>query len=413
MLNICSLNKSPKCFISKLTFLGFIFINGISVIHAAINDPNAMYDVLIEGIRENSQKLKCTSLIWNLSEKREEPNSDYPASEGIYRLWWDGERIATKSDYDIIVGSEETGWHKVGNEKSYKVYDGEEFRVVDDVNEPLSIGLDNKPTFSELENWFEHIRWPGHNRSIIYTMNLSKNKKEIQYNWSIVKKDGSELAKRVFRNINSKEDIYEVEYYDLLKGCNLVCYEKYYNGKMYLKETTTLHLVSGGCWFPVETNFNYVYPHDSSTTIHRILKIDLEKSSFNDISAIPDDIFEIEITNNMRIIDQRSGETFIYTKDMTPLVMDELEKATEEFMAEDRPSTPNELNEIENFDTDNNIPEEPMQTKNKKKQSDYLLNTTSGNKKIIQVTLISIGTVLIIIGALRYYLMKRKKPSNE
>ena len=103
---------------------------------------------------------------------------------------------------------------------------------------------------------------------------------------------------------------------------------------MSLRKTIKLNQVKGGAWFPIETDLTSSLPDSDTAIIYRTMKIDLEKSAFNDISAIPPEVFEIEITNNMKIHDHRSGKSLRYTKDMTPLVMDELQKATEEPMAE-------------------------------------------------------------------------------
>ena len=98
------------------------------------------------------------------------------------------------------------------------------------------------------------------------------------------------------------------------------------------------------------------------------MKIDLEESSFNDLSIIPADVFDIEITNDMRINDYRSGKFFTYKKDMTP-----------------------------------------VQTKIRDKLPEPLLQTAPENvgKQVVQWIAMAIGMGLIILGVARWCLRKR------
>ncbi len=287
-------------------FLALTIILGISSEAPASNsDPNDLYDIVVKGILENSRKLTSASLVWHKTEKINEPNSTHPEMKGTYQLWWDGQKLATKSDYDVIFTNPE-GIQQIRRSGRHKVYDGKEFRTVKNVTEPRSIGISNNPNFDQEDNWFVNIRWPGNRRSIIEMLNHARANKELQQDWSFVEKDGLKLIKHFMWNINKNIDTYEVEYYDPSKGFNLVCYEAYYEGKMRLKKTIGLNQVKGGAWFPVETDLTSSLPDSDTAIIYRTMKIDLEKSAFNNISAIPPEVFEIEITDNMKIHDHRS-----------------------------------------------------------------------------------------------------------
>ena len=374
-IQVCPTYQVSRTLFLMLTVFGLSLILGNTDALRASDDPDTLYYVIVEGIRENSQKLKCATLVWQKTEKRKlgstyPMGSTYPEREGTYRLWWDGEKIATKSNEDYISGSEAQGWQKEANRRLrfYTVYDGKEFRRIRDVNNPTSIGLLNKPNYKVEENWFEHILWPGHRKSIIEKLNTYKKGKDILCTWSVAEMNGSELIKLVARNTNRNKGTYSVMYFNPSKGFNLVCRESYFDGKMKARKTVELNQVSGGAWFPVETNLRILDPNDGTTTIHRTMKIDLEESSFNDLSIIPADVFDIEITNDMRINDYRSGKFFTYKKDMTP-----------------------------------------VQTKIRDKLPEPLLQTAPENvgKQVVQWIAMAIGMGLIILGVARWCLRKR------
>ena len=121
--------------------------------------------------------------------------------------------------------------------------------------------------------------------------------------WSIeAGKNGRRLIKWEFRN--SRTGQIGRSYYDVENGYGLVCYENY-NSPTKLQARTTIKYeqVLGGAWFPVDFNYESFNVQNGELIDRRKLEIDLDKSVFNNPSAIPEDIFDLEISPNTEIID--------------------------------------------------------------------------------------------------------------
>lgn len=412
-IQLCPAYQAPRTLFLMVTVCGLSLSLGVADALRASDDSDALYHVVVEGIRENSQKLKCATLVWQKTEKRKS-GSTYPEREGTYRLWWDGEKIATKSNEDSISGSQTEGWQKEAERRIsyYTVYDGKEFRRIADVDKPTSIGLLNKPDYRVDENWFEHVLWPGHGKSIIEDLNTCKTRKDILCTWYVAEMNESKLIKLVTKNTSMNKGTYGVWYFDPSKGFNLVCRESYFDDKMEIRKTVELNQVSGGAWFPVETNVRILDPNDGTTAVHRTMKVDLEESSFNESSMIPAGVFHIDITNDMTVHDHRAGVYFRYKKDMTPLAMEGLEEAALDFMTESPPSAPIEPTKAEQVGIETNAKPTPVQTETWDDLPEPLLQTTPDrrSRSIAQPIAMAIGMGLIILGAAGWYL--RKRPST-
>jgi len=310
------MRRNRKALIYYSFALVFSFI-GLSLSSASItegsnNDPNILYNVVIEGIVKNCQKIKCGTLIWERKQMGSdgEAEKNVQGQEGIFQMWWDSKKMASKS----------TTWHTSENSKTgerlkerstIKVYDGNEYRgmIVDAQN----ITLAKLPRFGQLDNYFENcFGLPGFaKKSIIDKLSEDINDKEINLEWSIDKSDSAKKIKLKRSKQESGNTYTDIYYFDPAKSCMLVQREFYTNDELRGSCIWSLEEVTQGVWFPVGiNNQGQIWISDDEVMKYTVtFSVDLKKSSFNDHSAIPKGVFELEITPDIqRITDYRFGD---------------------------------------------------------------------------------------------------------
>ncbi|MBN2577896.1 MAG: hypothetical protein JXB10_02815 [Pirellulales bacterium] len=236
--------------------------------------PHEAEAALLKAIRANREKLKCGVLSWSRTTKDAGFSDVGEKSEtaGAYKLWWDGEKMATAYIEDrVCKGSDRPMWIEVHSGGSS--YDGGFFSI--------------KPRLGLYENWLDYVtRW--NSREKLLTSILNKSHVEIQR--SVVEAAGRKQLKLVAKNKN--DGAYSIQCFDLSRGGQLLEDQSYTAQKrLYAIRTCKLQKVSEGVWFPVEVDEKSI--KEGKATLHQHYVLDLEQSSFNDRKALPAGIFRL------------------------------------------------------------------------------------------------------------------------
>ena len=364
-----------------------------------VQDPNALYDIVVQGIIENCRKFECGVLTWQTEQETHEQDRDY-GLQCTCRMCWDREKISTRT-MEITWNGQKSSKGK--GTTMIKVYDGNEYRERNiDV---AQIALAKKVHFNQLENYFECYGWPGHKKSIVDKLTNDVNNSRIIMEWSIVKRDAAKKI-RLKRRKKDGANLYSIYYFDPEKNFMLVEYEFYNKNKLVNSIKWSLEEVSLGMWFPVEANQYGIInkPDGTGSTYTTNYIVDADKSVFNDRSAIPEGTFTLEITPDIdKILDYRFGEQpIVYDRTaFENLAMEELDKAAKDFLNEE-PSKSNTEG------TDDILVDEQAGQMNSidsnEPSSDLLLQVDKNDKKtgLLQWLLLSAGIVLIAFGIVRW-----------
>ena len=246
-------------------------------------------NIVVEGINANRDKFECGVLEW--SSKR--IDTRYEGSRGNlsgqHELWWDGSKLATKYLRDNVYNDPE-GHYNVKKEQGGNSYDG-------------GI-LSREPDFRD-DNWLGSYitRWRGPGSQDWLIRQDSKHE-NISTDWSVVDTDGVKLITLTTKNMNEKDPDYGgygIKYYDPSKGYGLVN-EEWYNakGSLRMKHTVKLQEVIPGGWFPVKVDFKSFTITDGKVDLHQHYELDIERCSFNDTSALPKGIFELDMEKQLK-----------------------------------------------------------------------------------------------------------------
>jgi len=306
--------RNRKAFISYYLVMFFYSISisssPASTTEDSNSDPNELYNMVVEGILENCKKFECGVLRWEKVHKQRDIGNENGLEEetqGVFQMWYDREKMATKATTWKISRQGQT--EKRGEEVSViRVYDGNECRGMTVGND--SIFLDNKPRFNAETNLFESYLWPDSGSSIIDRLAKDMNNKQVNMEWSIIDSNGTQYIRLKNHNKNYGS-FYTIDYFDPKKGCMLVRHESFRENKLSGWRTWTMEEVSQGMWFPVEFNQHATMNMPEIGTFNTSTRkvVDLNKSSFNDRSVIPKDVFKLEITPDINvIIDYRNRE---------------------------------------------------------------------------------------------------------
>ncbi|UCG49045.1 MAG: hypothetical protein JSU94_04530 [Phycisphaerales bacterium] len=313
-----------------ILFTGFCLSVAGTTALAEAAGQNALYRAVTEAIRQNRKGLTCGVLAWEMTEERSHPTQTYPNTTGSFQMWWDNEKVTTRSMRDYVSGSQKSGWI-VDRSGEIKAFDGKEFRQIPNVEEPQDMAISKDPEFSVFENWLEHCRFAGpmtHDRYVDYCM----EEENLTTDWSVVDEDGRQLIKF---SVAEKQGLAASFFYDPSKGSNLVREEQYTEkGERQFVRDITLEQISPGLWFPVATDLTLFNIQDGSKWVNRKLALDLKKSSLNEPEQIPKGIFTIAETPEMEISDYRGGSKINYTRDVAPLSPEIIHHEIKTFMDE-------------------------------------------------------------------------------
>jgi peptide methionine sulfoxide reductase MsrB len=277
--------------------------------NAAGGNPDALYQRVVQGIRENCRKMECGVLTWQ-AERKESPRGtdEYRQERVSGQMWQQGEKVAVRVTWQDTHGNATT--KREGTETTaVNVYDGKEYRGM--MLGGTHMVLRKEPPYDPYAHYLNTCGWPGHLRSIVKELEKSQSDELVETTWSVVEVDGAERIKLRKRWIAPAfPDTYKDFYFDPAKGCMLAQTEFYRNEKLEGTSAWRLEEVLEGMWFPVErTGRSIVYFDGQVYDAEVRLAIDPNKSSFNDRSAIPDGTFKLEITDDIKTIaDHRAGD---------------------------------------------------------------------------------------------------------
>lgn len=392
-----------------LTLISICLVTAVSANGSAMagDDPNALYDVVVQGILENCRKFDCGALTWQTEQKSRgiDDENFRRGEQGVHHMWWDGKKLATKATTWQIPRHGQEGERR-REHRNIKVYDGNEYRSKT-VGVP-HITLAKQPRFNQSDYFFRYYYgWPGDKKSIVDRLADDMNNSQVSLEWSIVERDGTRQIK-LKRSDKAYPNHYGTYYFDPMKGCMLVQDEYYKNNKLVYTATWTLQEVSQGMWFPVELNQHGQHGaipklNIQSQTYTTHMFVDLEQSAFNDRSAIPKGTFKLDITPDINlIIDHRLGEPpIMYDRtDAELLAMEELDKVTKEFLSEDYSGPTQELPEDDQLDVTANVMLNSVPNKPNDVSPDFLSQAVLENQKtgLLRWLLICAGIVLVTLG---------------
>ncbi len=290
-----------------LTSICFAADGSIKANNAENKSENQLYNIVVQGILDNCRKLECGVLTWQTEQETHEQDRVYGFCYTC-KMWWDREKVAINATNWNFSGKNEEG-SRSKESTHIKAFDGNEFRFR--IAGAPAMTLLKEPRYNDFENFLRDYGWPGYDNSIIKELAGYMENEKISLEWSIVESDGAEkiIMKKTYNDI---ADYYQLKYFDPAKGCMKCKHEGYRNNELIYRQSWKLEEVSPGIWFPVESDqYGKIdRPNVRSLTYTTKLSVDLEKSSFNDRSAIPDGVFKLEIAPDIDVIyNSRDGET--------------------------------------------------------------------------------------------------------
>ncbi|TKJ34613.1 MAG: hypothetical protein CEE38_17225 [Planctomycetes bacterium B3_Pla] len=271
----------------------------------AATDPNeVLRRTVAEGIQDNVSKLSCAVLVWNSERKSFGPWSNKPETAGNHQLWWNNNKIAILCKENTTIY--DPNGQVLSNQKTtFMTYDGKKFQVAE--IPARSVGkvemvISKKPPHNWCENnYMQKVGWQGNGGLI----NVSKGNEPGVEQW---RTEEGKVIKRTFHNTRTGQ--VGVWTYDIEKAHGLITYESYCKVNILQSRTTIQYKqVSGGAWFPISVITAGYNIQNGELLYRNKIDVDVNKSAFNNPSAIPEDVFKIEIGPNTEIIDLTSLKT--------------------------------------------------------------------------------------------------------
>ena len=303
--------KFPKSTRWLLLIVGLAVVFGLFSLSCnsrrATSDPNdILRDTVIQGMQDNISKLSCVTLVWKSERQGFGPWSNQPESAGSHQLWWKDRQTAI-SYKTTTTNNDPNGQVSLDQAAMFMTYDGKKYRIVELPQRPagkVEMIVSPKPTSGWYENnYLQSVGWIG----LGGLNHISKPTETGVETWSTESNDvDAHLIKNEFRN-DSNQSV--VRYYDESQGSMLVSSEQYYKNQIQIKQTVTYEEVSGETWFPVVVLTEQYSIQNGEPILRSKLEIDIDKSSFNDPSAIPENVFELEVGPNTDVTDLTSLKT--------------------------------------------------------------------------------------------------------
>jgi|GEM_PF-2595511 len=271
----------------------------------AAPDPNdILRETVAQGMDDNVSKLSCAILVWNSERKFFGPWSDKPQTAGNHQLWWNNNSIAILSKTNTAI-RDPNGQAPSNQETTFMTYDGKTFQVAEmpgGSTGKVEILITKKPTNRFYDNnYLQRVGWLG----ISPLNNVSKGDEPGVEKWLT---EENKAIKRTFHNTRTGQ--IGISTYDIEKAYGLVAKESYVKEDVLQSRTTVRYQqVSGGAWFPVSVIIEGHNIQNGELLYRNKIKLDVSKSVFNDPSAVPEKVFELEIGPNSEVTDLTSLKT--------------------------------------------------------------------------------------------------------
>ena len=271
----------------------------------AATDPNEVHrNTVSQAIQANIVKLSCAHLEWTSEHKSFGQLSNEPQTTGQYQLWWSGNKTAIS--YTTYTESRDPNGQVLSkNESALTTYDGKVFRVAEmpaGSTGKVEMVISKKPPYQFRDhNYLQVVGWQGRSR----LNNVSKATEPGVERWLT---ENQKRIKRTFHNTRTGR--VGIQIYDIEKAYGPITLEHYGKDNTLQLRTTIQHIqISGGAWFPVSVVTDGYNAQNGEVLYRHRMELDVNKSVFNDPSAIPEDVFEIEIGPNTEVIDLTSLKT--------------------------------------------------------------------------------------------------------
>lgn len=316
-----------------------VFVAALWAITIASASQDSQGEVLrqaaVNGRAANRAALRRGMITWTRSTReRGFVGRDIDIS-GQYQQWWDGQKVATCYTHDLTSSDAQGHWYKTpGGQRT--AYDGKEFLVAPNVENPSDVAITHKPEHRLYENFFVTFWIDG--KSPVQQL-LSGDPEALQgisCEFSLAAVDGAELLRVTGTRSDSDSQARTVYYLDPRRGYNVVAYEWYGDdGRMCSKGRSELLAVAGGAvWLPVVWEQQVIDPKTGNITLLHAYRVNLDESKFNEDADFSDEIFSsVKIGPHTEVSDYRGGARLNYDMDVTPLAKEALDGLIANFPA--------------------------------------------------------------------------------
>ncbi|MCP4256945.1 MAG: hypothetical protein GY774_05370 [Planctomycetes bacterium] len=293
----------------------WLFILGIATViviislirssHLATPDPNdILRDTVAQVIQNNISKLSCAVLVWSSERKHFGPWSSKPQTAGNHKLWWNNNKIAISCKTNTAI-QDPNGQATSKQETILMTYDGKKFWVAEiptGSTGKVEMVISKKPPHSfNINNYLQGVGWQGSG----VLNHVSKATEPGVEHWLT---EDNKTIKRTFHNTRTGQ--VGVWIFDVEKAYGLTIYENYAKeNTLQSRRTIQYKQVSRGAWFPISVNTEGHNIQNGELIYRYKMELDSTKSTFNDPSAIPEDVFELKIGPNTEETDLTSLKT--------------------------------------------------------------------------------------------------------
>ncbi|MBT6158267.1 MAG: hypothetical protein HOL01_05450 [Planctomycetaceae bacterium] len=250
----------------------------------------------------------CGSIQWTQHAKQdafdlEGVHIEETETNGVFQLWWDGEKVATRYTRDSIHTYPDGSWsiEKTGQRTAF---DGKEFRRAENAANPKRVDTSLKPKYRPEENWFRMtwFRYPGWTWRTDFER--IENLKDCSVSWSVVVFEGRKHARLEWKMAkDSRATKWRgIKLFDLERGGELVREDNYISGRPKWRQTRVIKKVGNDVWFPAEKVVEFLNPKTGKVTSRHRYLLDMRASSFNDRASIPNDVFHLP---SFKVLDDR------------------------------------------------------------------------------------------------------------
>jgi len=306
--------NAPQNILAKKTILLLIVAGAVALLvitgfnyrsWCAATDPNeVLRNTIAQAIDENISKLSCAHLIWSSEHKSFGQWSNKPQSSGQNQLWWYNNKTALLTE-TYTKSQDPNGQISSKKELTRITHDGKVYRHVEmptgSTGKAEMVISKKRPYEFYNNNYLQRIGWQGGG----LLTDVSKPTEPGVEHWLA---ENNQTIKWTFHNIRTGQ--VGVRTYDIEKAYGLITLENYAKEYTLQSRTTIQHKqISGGAWFPVSVVTDGYNIQNGELLYRHKMELVIDKSVFNDPSAIPEDVFELEIGPNTEVHDLTSLET--------------------------------------------------------------------------------------------------------
>ena len=275
--------------------------------------PEELRDTAMAAIQRNCSRLTKCRLVWThrcvedgFTENRE---ADL---QHRHEMWFDGhQRIATLFEGSEFVQHENRPEQLRGAARRAAFRDGE-FRRRGIVPDSQMVSVGKEPRFDD-DNWLKVIRWGESGRLELWKRGRLRN---IEIEASLSQMDGETLLTVTLTNPRVKDfSRFNLSRGGLLQDYRLVDVD----GRLCSESVYSLEQVGDQLWMPVRLMSRTVEPDSGRQTLLNEYALEMRQCAFNSAAKITEDAFEIPITTDLIVCDDRGAHGVMYTGVTAPV----------------------------------------------------------------------------------------------